>query len=147
MKKKVKKVSKFKEVEEKFKQDQQEWKARIKLEPNKFKRFWKWVWYLIAFPWKWIWVNIRDWHTFLIFIITVLVVSSEVWVPYLIGFICWNNEPLRISMMSVGSACWLFWAGPGTPFLVICIVITIGVKGLFNKLKEKKHGLKELDKQ
>lgn len=147
MKKKVKKVSKFKEVEEKFKQDQLVWKARIKLEPNKFKRFWKWVWYLIAFPWKWIWVNIRDWHTFLIFIITMIVVSSEVWVPYMIGFICWNNEPLRISMMSVGSACWLFWAGPGTPFLVICIVITIGVKGLFNKLKEKKHGLKELNKQ
>lgn len=65
----------------------------------------------------------------------------------MIGFICWDNEPLRISMMSVGSACWLFWAGPGTPFLVICIVITIGVKGLFNKVKEKKHGTKEIDRQ
>ena len=26
----------------------------------------------------------------------------------------------------------------GTPFLALCIVITIGVKGLFNKLKYKK---------
>ena len=138
-------MKKFNEIEDKFKQDQQAWKDRIKAEPNKFKRFWKWVWYLIAFPFVWIWVNIRDWRTALIFVIVFLLVSSEVWVPYLIGAIFWNNEPLRISMFSVGSACWLFWLGPGTPFLVICIGITIGVKGIFNKIKEHRNKNKTLD--
>ena len=128
-------MKKFNEIEGKFKQDQQAWKDRIKAEPSKFERFWKWVWYLIAFPFVWIWVNIRDWRTALIFVIVFLVISSEVWVPYLIAVICWSNEPVRISMLSVGSACWLFWIGPGTPFLVICIGITIGVKALFNKIK------------
>ena len=128
----------FKEVEEKFKDSQNEWKARIRQEPSKAKRFWKWVWYLCAFPFLWLWVNIRDWRTALIFILVALVVSSEVWVPYLIAVICWNNEPVRISMLSVGSACWLFWIGPGTPFLVICIGITIGVKALFNKIKYRR---------
>ncbi len=125
----------FKEVEEKFKNSQNEWKTRIRQEPSKAKRFWKWVWYLCAFPFLWIWVNIRDWRTALIFIFVALIVSSEVWVPYLIAVICWGNEAIRISMLSVGSACWLFWIGPGTPFLVICIGITIGIKALFNKIK------------
>ena len=125
----------FKEVEEKFKNSQNEWKTRIRQEPSKAKRFWKWAWYLCAFPFLWIWVNIRDWRTALIFVFVALIVSSEVWVPYLIAVICWNNEPVRISMLSVGSACWLFWIGPGTPFLVICIGLTIGIKALFNKIK------------
>lgn len=138
-------MKKFSEIENKFKQDQLVWKTHIRLESNKFKRFWKWVWFFIAFPWKWIWVNIRDWRTAIIFAIVFLVVSSEVWIPYTIGFIGWNNEPLRISMFSVGSACWLFWAGPGTPFLVICIGLTIAIKSLFNKIKDKKNAKKELN--
>lgn len=125
----------FKEVEEKFKLQQDEWKANIKKEPSKNKRFWEWVLYFCVFPFKWIWVNIRDWRTALIFIFVALIVSSEVWVPYLIAVICWSNEPVRISMLSVGSACWLFWLGPGTPFLVICIGLTIGIKLLINKIK------------
>ena len=132
----------FKEVEEQFKTRQNEWKARIRQEPSKAKRFWKWVWYLCAFPFVWLWVNIRDWRTALIFILVALIVSSEVWVPYLIAVICWGNEPVRISMLSVGSACWLFWIGPGTPFLVICIGITIGVKALFNKIKYRHKNAK-----
>lgn len=56
----------------------------------------------------------------------------------LIGVIFWANEPLKISMFSIGSACWLFWLGPGTPFMVICIGLTIAIKGLFNKIKEKR---------
>ena len=128
-------MKQFKEIEAQFKNSQSEWKTRIRQEPSKAKRFWKWVWYLCAFPFLWIWVNIRDFRTALIFIIVALIVSSEVWVPYLIAVICWSNEPVRISMLSVGSACWLFWIGPGTPFLVICIGLTIGVKALFNKIK------------
>ena len=128
----------FKEIESRFKSKQAAEKEKIKAEPNKFKRFWKWIWHWIIFPFKWIFINIRDWRTALIFVIVFLLVSSEVWIPYLIGFIGWNNEPLRITMFSVGSACWLFWAGPGTPFLVICIGLTIAIKGVFNKIKERK---------
>lgn len=54
--------------------------------------------------------------------------SSEVWVPYLLGWILHNNW-----LLGVGTACWLFWLGPGTPFMVICIMATIAIKGIFNK--------------
>lgn len=131
-------MKKFNQIEEQYKQSQLVWKERIKAEPNKLKRFFKWIWYWIAFPFKWIWTNIRDWRTAIIFVIVFLLVSSEVWVPYLIGVICWGNEALRNTMFGVGSACWLFWIGPGTPFMVICIGLTIAVKGLFNKIKERK---------
>lgn len=120
-------------VLEDYNNRQKAWKERIKAEPSKAKRFWKWVWYLFAFPWVWVFYNIRDWHTAIIFVITFLVLSSEVWVPYLLGVI-FNNSWL----LGVGTACWLFWLGPGTPFMVICIMATIGVKTLWNKITKRK---------
>lgn len=127
-------MSKIKELEKQFAEAQKEQKNKIREEPNKWKRFWKWIWYLIVFPWKWIWINIRDWRTAVIFIIVLLVVSSEVWIPYIIWFITKNGW-----WLGIGSACWLFWLGPGTPFLVICIGLTILIKGLFNKIKARKE--------
>lgn len=145
-----KKSTYLKDLEESYKKQADTRKEKIRQEPSKWKRFWKWVWYAISFPFVWIFYNIRDWRTAIIFAIVFLVVSSEVWVPYLIGVIFWANEPLRISMFSIGSACWLFWLGPGTPFLVIVIGITIGVKYLFNLIKnhiEKKKAKKPSNEQ
>lgn len=124
--------NRFKQVEQEYKAKQEVEKAKIRQEPSRGKRFWKWVWFYIAFPWKWLWVNIRDWKTFLIFGIVVLVVGSEVWVPLLLGLIFDNAW-----LLGVAATCELFWLGPGTPFMVICIVITIAVKGVFNKIKDK----------
>lgn len=132
-------MKKFADLEKSYKDNQLKWKTSIRLETNRFKRFWRWVWFLLAYPFVWIWVNIRDWRTALIFAITVAIVSCEVWVPYLIAFICWKNEAIRYSMLGVASACWLFWLGPGTPFLPLCIGITIGTKALINKITENKN--------
>ena len=129
----------FKELEKEFNEKRAFEKAKIKVQSNKWKRFWMWVWYLICFPFKWIFTNIRDWRTAVIFVIVFLVVSSEVWIPYLIGLIFWGNETIRVTMFSVGSACWLFWLGPFTPFMVICIGLTIAVKALFNKIKDRRE--------
>ena len=139
--KKPVKKKRFSELEERYKQDQREARAKIKAEPNWAVRFWKWVWYFISFSFKWLWLNIKDWRTALIFGIVVLVVSIEVWLPYLIGLITWGSTLSKV-MMSVGSSCWLFWLAPGTPFIIICIGITMGIKELFNKIEEKKNGRK-----
>lgn len=136
------KHSKISEIEEKYKKSQEEWKAKIKAEPKKSKRFWKWVWYFFAFPWVWIWTNIRDWRTIVIFVIVFLLVSIEVWGAYLVGLIFWNNEAVRIAAFSVGSAGLVFWnVVPCTPFLLICIFLTITIKGILNKIEDsrKKH--------
>ena len=53
----------FSHIKEQYDAKQAEWKAKIKAEPKKGKRFWKWVWYWIAFPWVWLFYNIRDWRS------------------------------------------------------------------------------------
>ena len=135
-------MKKANKIEAEYNASQEIEKQIIRSEPKRLKRFWKWVVYYTIFPFKWLWTNIRDWKTFLIFAIVFVIASSEVWCPYLIGFICWNDEVLRNTMFGVGSACWLFWLGPGTPFMVIVIGLTIGVKTIFNKIAKKK-GLNE----
>jgi len=126
------------DIKAKYELHQLKAKTKIRMKPKRIQRLLGWIWFWISFPFIWIWNNIRDWRTAVIFVIVFLAVSSEVWVPYLIAFIGWNNEPLRISMLSAGSACWLFWLGPGTPFLVIVISLTIAVKGLFDRLHQRK---------
>lgn len=60
-----------------------------------------------------------------LFIIVCIIMSSEVWVPYIIGIISGNGW-----WYGIASACWLFWLGPGTPFFPLCIVITLGIRKL-----------------
>ena len=115
-------------------------KERIKSKHKGIKKFFSWVLYFIVFPFKWCWYNLRDFSTLLIFGIVFLVVSSEVWVPYLLGLIFIN---LRGALWAFGSACWIFWLGPGTPFMVLCISITIVIKGFINKIKFKKSNNNE----
>lgn len=133
-------------ISELYEKKQKEWKDKIRSKPTKWIRFWSWVWYLIAFPFVWLFYNIRDWRSAVIFVIVFLFVSSEVWIPYLLGIIFWTNEGVRIAMFSFGSACWLFWLGPGTPFMVICISLTIGIKAILNKLAFKRGNVVETKK-
>ena len=65
------------------------------------------------------------------------VMSSEVWVFYLLGVISWGSEFSKWCL-GVASACWLFWLGPITPFLPLCIIITAFIKGIVNKIRFKK---------
>lgn len=131
----------LKELEEEYKKRQLAWKDHIKCKPTKAKRFFAWVWYLIAFPFVWLFYNIRDWRTFVIFLLVVATVGIEVWLPLLLGFITWGSNFSKI-MFGVASACELFWLAPGTPFMVLCIFLTIAIKGAFNKIKGRKHGNK-----
>lgn len=126
------KAEKQKQEEYEFKQKQI--KAEIKSQP---KHFWKLVWYYIKKPFVWLKDNIKDWRTAIIFIIVFLVLSCEVWVPYLLGIISWGSDFSKWCF-GIASACWLFWLGPGTPFLPICIGFTILIKSLFNKIRFRK---------
>ena len=121
------------DLERQYNESQKAEKEKIK---NSKHKLWAWVRYIFIFPFKWCYYNLRDWRTFIIFLIVFVVVSCEVWVPYLLGLII---PSIRAVMWSVGSACWLFWLGPGTPFMVICISITIFIKSLYNKIKGGKN--------
>lgn len=94
-----------KQKQEEYEQKQKLIKEQIKSEP---KHFWKLVWFYFKKPFVWLKDNIKDWKTFLIFGIVFLVVSCEVWIPYLLGFITWGTDFSKWCF-SIGSACLLFW--------------------------------------
>lgn len=119
--------------QEEYERKQKEELIEIKTEPH---HFWRLVWFYFKKPFRWLKENIKDWRTAIIFIIVVLVVSCEVWVPYLIALVTWGSD-LSKWLIGVASACWLFWLGPGTPFLLICITLTMVIKGIFNKVRFK----------
>lgn len=114
-------------------------KQVIRSYTSKGKRFIAFAKHLLTYPFIRIWYNIRDWRTFLIFGIVALIVGSEVWIPYTLSFVFWSNETIRYTMISVGSAGLVFWnVVPCTPFIAICILLTIGIKTLINKIKAHK---------
>lgn len=130
----------LKELENDYEKRQLAWKVHIKMKPTKWKRFWAWVWYLIAFPWVWLFYNIRDWRSLICITISFLLWSASVWLFYLLGFIFYYNEPVRNTMFGIGSAVWIWWASPvGSPFILLVTFTSIGIKALFNKIKERKR--------
>lgn len=125
---------KLKELEQKYNEQAQKRKDKIRQEPNKFKRFWRWVWYLICFPWIWLFYNARDWHSIICIIISLLLWSASVWIFYLLYFITQNAW-----FLGIGSAVWIWWISPvGSPFILLVTVTAIGMKALYNKLKSRK---------
>lgn len=134
-------MKKYTEIENQYKQQQTEWKNKIKQEPSKLKRFFKWLWFFIAFPFVWLFVNIRDLKTAIIFLIVLAVYSGSVWGFYLASLLCgWTSTDVGKWLFGIGTTIWAWWLSPaGSPFILLCIVTTIGVKALFNKISHRKH--------
>lgn len=129
----------LKELEKEYRKLNLAWRVHIKWKPTKWKRFWASVWYLIAFPFVWLFYNIRDWRSLICIVVSFLLWSSSVWIFYLLGFIFYYNESIRITMFSIGSAVWVWWASPvGSPFILLVTFTSIGIKALFNKIKNVK---------
>lgn len=130
----------LKELEYQYKKKQLVWKTSIRLKSTRTQRFWGWVWYLIAFPFVWLFYNIRDWRTAICIVISTLLWSASVWIWYLLA-ICtgWTSNAAKW-FIGVGSVVWIWWASPiGSPFILLVTFTAIGIKALFNKIKNRKH--------
>lgn len=114
-------------------------KEQIKSKPH---HFWKLLWYYIKKPFVWIWHNVKDWRTAIIFVLVMLVVGCEVWIPLLLGLLWWGTT-FGNTMLGVAGTMETFWLLPFTPFLPLCIVLTALVKGVFNKIRFKNYKKKE----
>ena len=112
-------------------------KSAIKAEPSKLRRFLKWVWLLLKWPWRWLWMACHDWRLMLIFAVWMAIVGCEVWVPLLIASLS-PDKALRVWMLSIAGTCEAFWLGPGTPFMPLCIALTIGTKAIIDKISKRK---------
>ena len=86
---------------------------------------------------RWILKQLKDKTNILIFVIVFLVLSSEVWIPYLLAIITGNKW-----WWGIGSACWAFRLAPFTPFLPLCLAITFGIRKIVDKIRDK-HNKKD----
>ena len=134
----------FKELEKQYKEKQKLWKMKIRLKPTRFKRFLGWVGYLVAFPFVWLFYNIRDWRTAICVVISFLLWSSSVWLFYLLAVITGWTTTTAKWFIGIGTTVWIWWVSPvGSPFILLVTFTAIGMKMLFNKIKEKKHGTQQ----
>lgn len=78
------------------------------------------------------WGILKDKTNITIYVIVTVVLSSEVWLSYLLAVITGNKW-----FWAVGSACWAFWLAPFTPFIPLCIAITFTVRKIYDKIKNK----------
>lgn len=89
---------------------------------------------------KWIWTECKDWRTLVIFVITWCIMVSPVFVGYILYFVTKNEWHLTYASVIL-----VFWAGPLTPLIPLCIAITFAVKKIL-KIK-KKHDNDKKDKE
>lgn len=92
------------------------------------KRLWKKLLSLL----KAVIEQLKDRTNIVIFIVVFLVLSSEVWVPILLGIITQNAW-----WYGVGATCWAFWLAPFTPFLPLCFGLTFAVRKAYDALKKR----------
>ncbi len=130
---------KFKDLQAKYDEQALRRKIKIRLETNKFKRFWKWVWYYIAFPWVWLFYNITDWRTAICVLISAALWSSSVWAFYLAAVLTGLTTDVAKWLWGVGSAVWVWWLSPaGSPFILLVTLTSTGIKALWNKIRHRK---------
>ena len=81
---------------------------------------------------KWIKEECKDWKTFVILIIVMLVVYSPTWVGFLIfALLGWKW------CLAMATASLVFWAGPFTPFFPLCIAIALLIKRISERTKKR----------
>ena len=88
---------------------------------------------------KYIWSELKDWHTLLLFGIVCAIIGVEVWLPLLLGLITDNKW-----LLGVAATCEAFWLAPFTPFLPLCIMITLAIKKPIEERRRKRKLWKKM---
>jgi hypothetical protein len=109
-------------------------KVKIKAQKSRLKRLLLWLRYFFILTWKWLFMTLKDWKSWIIFGCVFLTMSSSIWVGYLLYTLFKWKWALA---MATGSL--FFWnVIPCTPFIAICIFLTIGVKAIIEKIPHRK---------
>ena len=86
--------------------------------------------------WEWLKTNLKDRTTRWTFIIVYLVMTSEVWLCYILGIIFKNGWLIGIATTSLA-----FWCAPATPLLPLCLAISIGIVAIIRKVRGKSEDI------
>lgn len=83
---------------------------------------------------KWIWHQVKDWHNLVI----LLVVAAAVFVlcVAVVTAVMFFADT-KIHILAATAAVIAFWMGPFTPFWPLCIAITLAIRKIIDKIKQK----------
>lgn len=83
---------------------------------------------------RWIWEQCKDWKTIVLLLIVSAVLYSPAIVCWTLFFIFkWDWAWITATAYSA------FWIGPGTPFFVISVTVTLAIKRFIQHLFGKKN--------
>lgn len=94
---------------------------------SKIKRFFLGLWRRFLNFFINLWKDLKDWKTLILFLLVCLVIGSPVWVPLVLGIVFKNGW-----LIGVASAVESFWLMPFTPFIPLCVAVTLAVKKVLN---------------
>ena len=81
----------------------------------------------------WLKEECKDWRTFAIFLIVLVIMYAPVWLGYLLYYI-FNLK----WCMVIATVVLTFWVGPFTPFFPLAIAITLFIKKIMKIKKSRK---------
>lgn len=103
------------------------------------KKLKAWLKWFFIYPLKWMWVNFRDWRIVAIFSVWCAVLSSEVWVSYLMALMTLGTSA-SAWWLGIANACWAWWLIPDplSQFMFYVIFLTIGTKAVLDRIAGKR---------
>jgi hypothetical protein len=88
----------------------------------------------------WIMRECQNWQTIVLLLLVAAVIQLPTWGGYLLYWIFGWKWALALATVAV-----IFWAGPFSPFWVLCVSITLAIKRAFNKITHDKLHLHRLN--
>lgn len=129
----------FRELKESYNTRYKEKINLINQHQNKMYRFFKKLWLVIIFSWIWLFKEFGNLKTIIVFLIIACVMSATVWIPLIIAFVFGFQSNVGVYCMSLTIGSLIFWNLPGTPFIIICLTITLILNRTILKNIGKKH--------
>lgn len=82
----------------------------------------------------WIIRECKNWQTILLLLIVATVIQIPTWGGFLLYITLGWQWALAVATVAA-----IFWAGPFSPFWIVCVTITLGIKRLFRKMLQYKR--------
>lgn len=77
----------------------------------------------------WIIRECKNWQTILLLLIVAAIIQLPTWGSFLLYLIFGWEWALAVATIAA-----IFWAGPFSPFWVVCVTVTLAIKRLFEKI-------------
>ena len=90
----------------------------------------------------WIIRECKNWQTILILLVVATIIQIPTWGGFLLYFIFGFEWAL-----AVGTIAAILWAGPFSPFWIVCVTVTLAIKKLIEKIFRRRMHINDANKK